>query len=357
MDNAGLSNNRMYSFDVMRIIATCIVVLGHISADYVKSYPSDSLEFISNNLLNSFSRFAVPIFFMISGALMLNEDKKISNKKIIHAALHIFILLLTWSILYSVAYHIVKPLIFKEAISISAIVHTIFYGHYHMWFLFVLIGLYLITPILRLFIRRENLPLITAYLNFSVVVCFGLSFVNQIVNTFTSHENFLSDYISYFQMGYFYDAIVYYIMGWYILNNNIKRRSYIAIYICGVLGYLATVVCTQMFYDNTQSPNNFFYANKSLNVFLYGIAVFIFLYNLLKRKNITSCEVVLKLSSFTFGVYLIHPVFLFGLKIIIHDIGPAPVDTVLIFICATLLSFFSIFVISKIPIIKKLIRG
>ena len=62
--------------------------------DYVKIYPNNSLEYISNNLLNSSCRFAVPVFLMISGALMLNEDKQISNKRILRAALNIFVLLL-----------------------------------------------------------------------------------------------------------------------------------------------------------------------------------------------------------------------------------------------------------------------
>ena len=357
MDKTNLTNNRIYAFDVMRILAICAVILLHISVDYVKSYPNDSLEFISNNMLNSFCRFAVPMFFMISGSLMLNEDKNLSNRKIVLATLNVFVLLVSWSIFYSVAYHIVKPLIFKEDISISAMISAMFYGHYHMWYLFALIGLYLMTPILRTFIKRENLPLITAYLNFSIVVCFGLPFVNKIANHFTAHENLLIDYISKYGMNCFYDSIIYYILGWYILNKKIKKRSRTTIYICGVLGYLATVICTQMLYDNTQSPNNFFYDSNSLAVFLYTIAIFTFLYNLFERKNFTQNAVVIKLSNLVFGVYLIHPVFLFALKIVFHDIGHAPLETVVIFAIATLLSFFSVFAISKIPLIKKLVRG
>ena len=165
---------------------------------------------------------------------MLNEDKKISNKKIINSALNIYVLLVIWCIFYAVALHIAKPLVFKEDISVSAIVSTLFYGHYHMWYLFVLIGLYLITPILRTFIKRENLPLITAYLNFSVVICFVLPFVNQMLNIFTAHENLLTDYISRYRMYYFYEDIVYYIMGWYIQNVEIKKHDRIKIYSCGV---------------------------------------------------------------------------------------------------------------------------
>ena len=261
-----------------------------------------------------------------------------------------------WSVFYAASYHIIKPLIFKEEISIFELVSAIFNGHYHMWFLFALIGLYLITPILRMFIKRDNLPLITAYLNFSVVVCFVVPFVNQIINMYTAHENILETYISNYQMNYFYDSIVYYIMGWYILNKKIEKRSRIIIYICGFLSYLGTVVCTQLFYDNTLSPINFFYNNNCLTVFLYSVAVLTFLHNLLKRKNYTASDTVLKLSSYVFGVYLIHPVFLFLLKPIFRNISPAPLGTVIIFLSTTFLSFFSVFIISKIPLIRKVVR-
>jgi surface polysaccharide O-acyltransferase-like enzyme len=146
-------------------------------------------------------------------------------------------------------------------------------------------------------------------------------------------------------------------MGWYIINAEIRKSSRIKIYICGFSGYLATVVCTQLFYDNTESRNNFFYNNGSLTAFLYSTAVFIFLLNLLKGKQFAASAAVLKLSGLTFGVYLIHPVFLYGLKIIFSGIGPAPLDTLVIFISAAILSFLSVFVISKIPMVKKAVGG
>ncbi len=134
------SNTRIYSFDIMRIVAICAVVMLHISADFVKGFQNDTFDFVCSNLLNSLSRFAVPVFFMISGALMLNEEKIVTTRKILHSASNIFILLVTWSALYSIAYNVIRPIVFNETISLSAIMYSIFNGHYHMWYLFVLIG-------------------------------------------------------------------------------------------------------------------------------------------------------------------------------------------------------------------------
>jgi surface polysaccharide O-acyltransferase-like enzyme len=68
----------------MRIIAICAVVMIHISAEFVNAFPNGTFDFVCGNILNSLSLFAVPIFFRISGALMLNEDKKVTTRKILY---------------------------------------------------------------------------------------------------------------------------------------------------------------------------------------------------------------------------------------------------------------------------------
>ena len=170
-------NKRIYSFDVMRIMAVCAVIMIHTSAAFVTSR-DNATAFLWGNFFNSISRFAVPMFLMMSGALMLNEDKEISTRKILKSAWNFFVLLVIWSVIYSAGYNIIKPIVFHEPISITTIIKTAFHGHYHLWYLFVLIGLYILTPILRLFIKRENAKLIRNYLLFFVIIGFCVPFVN-----------------------------------------------------------------------------------------------------------------------------------------------------------------------------------
>lgn len=66
--------------DVLRVIAIAAVIMIHVSASFVNFYNS-SLDFALGNIFDSISRLAVPIFLMISGALMLNEEKEFNCKK------------------------------------------------------------------------------------------------------------------------------------------------------------------------------------------------------------------------------------------------------------------------------------
>lgn len=354
--NTNKTDQRIHSFDFMRILAVCGVIMIHISADFVKDSPVGSMNFLYGNLFNSLSRFAVPIFLMISGSLMLNQDKDLSTNKILKSALNIFSLLVAWSLIYSIGYNIVKPIVFKDPISLSDFFDTLFNGHYHLWYLFALVGLYALSPILRFFIKRENATLIRNYLIFMVIVCFVVSFTNEIVNIYTSTENIVSDYVSNFELNYIFEYLIYFILGWYLNNIELSKKARIAIYIGGIIGLVSTFVCAQIFFV-PGADDTYFYSNDSLNVFLYSVAVFVFIHSFFKNRNLTASRFVQQLSKLTFGVYLIHCIFLFGFKLLFKNIAFAPLAMCAIFVTTVLASFATVKIMSKIPVIKKLIRG
>lgn len=347
------TNKRIYSFDFMRIIAACAVVMIHTSVDFV--LPTQS-TLVWGNLFHSLSRFAVPMFLMISGALMLDEDKEISVRKILKSSLNMFILLMLWSLFYAVGDNIIRPIVTNEPISLVTFFDTVFNGHYHLWYLFVLIGLYLITPILRLFIKRENSELIGKYLIFAVVICFVGSFVNQMVNIYTKQTDIVLNYISNFRLDCIFEYLLYYILGWYFVNVEISKKTRSFVYIGGLVGIIATIICGWFFFvEDAQA--NYFYTNNSLNVFLCSVGLFVFIHYLVKTKNIKANKFVLKLSNLTFGAYLIHGIFLFGVKLIGKKLTCVPLAICVIFAVTVVLSFVAAYIISKIPILKKLIRG
>lgn len=78
------SKSRIYSFDVMRIVAVLSVVLIHAADGFLNPAYNDTAGFMAANFFDSIARLAVPIFLMISGALMLDEDKDITLKKMLH---------------------------------------------------------------------------------------------------------------------------------------------------------------------------------------------------------------------------------------------------------------------------------
>ncbi len=346
---------RLFSLDFLRIIAICAVIMIHISADFITDYDKSTTDFVLGNIFNSISRFAVPVFFMISGALMLDETKDVSNKKIIKSVFTFLLLTFSWSLIYTILYNIIKPIIFSEAIVITDILDTFFNGHYHMWYLYALIGLYAITPLLRCFIKKENSALIRNYLIFSIAICFLTSFINAICNMFLSSEDVVSNFFDNFNFKCFHEYVIYYVLGWYVVNVGFQKTSRIALYISALPSLIATFVLFQNSYP--QDGANYFHENNSLNMFFYSLAVFVFIYYTFKEKNIVLKPFWIKISNLTFGVYLIHCIYLFFFKMLFGGLSSSLLKIIIIFVGSVLLSFVTVFIMSKIPLLKKLVRG
>ena len=123
----------------------------HVSAAYVFK-GVESRDFWVGNLFDSASRAGVPLFVMISGALMLDENYVFAKEKWFRHILKLLCFFLFWSVAYAVLY----PFIKHEEINLLNAVRSILKGHYHLWFIPMIIGLYLMIPLLRLWVNRQK---------------------------------------------------------------------------------------------------------------------------------------------------------------------------------------------------------
>ncbi len=109
------------------------------------------------------------------------------------------------------------------------------------------------------------------------------------------------------------------------------------------------------------SSNTFKYEtlliNLNLPVFIYSVALFLFVFNLFKDKQVHQkiIGIVSKLSSLTFGVYLIHEFILILLQNYFFDIKG--INMPLTWIITAIVSFLISFIISKTPYIKAIIKA
>jgi surface polysaccharide O-acyltransferase-like enzyme len=149
---------RVYYFDYIRMWATCGVVILHASALLLPQYTNPSVDFISKftvaNLGDAVGRFGVGCFFMVSGALLLSPQRGFRVGKGLR---RIGIPLVTWSLIYLGfhAYLVRKHLPLLGGTVPKAHPVAIVRGlvtspfAYHLWFLYALIGIYLVLPLLR----------------------------------------------------------------------------------------------------------------------------------------------------------------------------------------------------------------
>ena len=99
-----MSKKRILSYDVIRIVAIFAVVMVHVVSIYLRRAPVDSVEFITANVWGSLARIGVPMFVMLSGALLLNEERSYSYKTMGKQIGNMLFLLVFWSLFYAIVH-------------------------------------------------------------------------------------------------------------------------------------------------------------------------------------------------------------------------------------------------------------
>lgn len=159
-----MSKSREANFDLLRIISASAVVLLHISGSFLQC--SDAVPrncTLPLMLINHIVRFAVPCFFMLSGAFVLDDERNVDYKyfykksfKNIGVTSIVFCVLY---VLYGIARLMAGVFIFRRhrighvLPGLLTILKSLIKGEpfYHLWYLFVLVGLYIAAPfIIRL---------------------------------------------------------------------------------------------------------------------------------------------------------------------------------------------------------------
>ncbi|MFM7016471.1 MAG: acyltransferase [Bacteroidota bacterium] len=328
--------------DVVRFIATLAVITIHVVAPYLYLYghiPNSSWSFY--NAVDSLTRFAVPLFVMLSGALLLNKTMAIAEF-LRKRFTRILIPFLFWSVIYS-AYHFILHFhefntgfvyYFIDALSQGA--------SYHLWYIYMLIGLYLTIPVLSRLITNSDDELLKYYLLIWLV---GL-----MVSNFGFKLN------KDLNIAVFTGYLGYLIIGYYITHRSIHTNRLLLFIV-----FIGSVFFT--FYKTNLQPilhgvfNGSYYQYLSLNVVLASVTLFIIIKQHLRLSAFWMNKIKLA-NKYSFGIYLIHVLILDSLQYFgINGAWMNPllgiVSTILICYFA---SFFLIALLSRSYVIGKLIN-
>lgn len=329
---------RHFYIDLLKVIGAFSVVLLHSTAYMLYNIDGDKWsEFL---IVNSCTRLAVPIFFMCSGAVLMRDGFSLLDLK--HRLLRLIIPLLFWSCLYEL--YLVYMGIDK---SIIDIIQDICMDKvmYHFWFLYSLIGVCALLPILSLLCSAKSE--IWKYL-------LGLSIFGTGIKTFVSITGVVVP--SSFVM--LPVCIFYFCLGYYLA----KFKTTIKQYKC-LGGVITALVITVLL---TQYGSKFF--GRYVESYICMDSVFILLASILFFMFCKQfCEKLLPkfvrmfinyFSKGTFCCYLVHVVILDNLYAILyqHDYYQCSypvVASITVAIITFIISCFLGILLQKIPYLRK----
>lgn len=326
-----------------RTIAIFFIVLLHSASFYYNNSEINSYPWWIGNIFNSASRWAVPVFVMISGVLLLDENKNLTMfdfyKK---RSQKIIIPTIFWSSFYSAIWYL-QLKNSGDQIDFKRLAMNFISGHsyYHLWFLFMIAGMYIFTPFLKklVHVMKKN------ELNVFLLITFLLSLL-YVIYAYKNH------YQSNFWPLWCLPFIPYFILGYEFRENNIHIKKISLIFIIAVLIF-CIIISTWFVAVDHNSNNSYFFEPLSIFVIPLSLSTFI----LLKKTNFIFEKFFKMLSPLTLGIYIIHPFFLGVFFKLFKKISMEYPCSILIAATVTtvILSFITSYLLKKTPYLRHVV--
>jgi len=345
--------------DLIRTVAIILVILLHASIEPAPAVDIMSSEGVqlwwASNVYASLASPAVPLFIMLTGALLLqpskvNEPLKVFFKKRLS---RIGLPFLFWG----GAYFAWRVFVNGEVLTSGSILQGVLAGPYfHFWFLYLLLGLYLFTPLLRVIVAYADWKLIKYFL---LVWFVGTA----LVPLFGLYENLIGPALWFKQNVFLLSGMMgYFVLGAYMVKWRLRSSILILI----LASSLVFTISGTYFLVGTLGErfSQFFYDASSVSIVIASIALFLLLLTVPAKQveNQSRINRFLHLvSQNTLPIYLFHVMVLevlqkgyLGFKISVTTMNPI-VEIPFITVIALLVSLVVIIPLKKIPYVKRIV--
>jgi len=365
--------------DLLRIIACLFVLISHSCDPFVAQAGTSHLAFMSGTFWGSLVRPCVPLFVMMTGVLLLPikiDMATFYNKRITR----IVIPLAFWSIILPTLYFLYFYLggtttnlnIVKADHTLAAtftkfytFVFNFNYDNIPLWYLYMLIGLYLIMPIISSWLSHASQKDIKLFL-----WIWGISLFLPYIKMFAPALGYTGNYGNMGLLGicdwnpngtfyYVSGFIGYLVLAYYLIKYPLtwswKKTLYITIPLF-VIGYAITVIgfiLVQRYYPTQPANLEIVWYFTGINVFMMTFAIFV----VIQKANMKVSPLISKIATLTFGIYLCHFVFLqMSFDLIISNIDlPVYLKIPLLALVTFTIAGSIVWVLSKFKITRKVV--
>ena len=140
----GTANGRIAFLDLLKAVCLLGVILGHLCTWQIAEVSPGSAAWDVSNAYNAACRVCVPVFLMVSGYLALGQDHaaRAKPRQAVRAAGRFALTYLVWAAVYAL------PNWRGIAAAPATLPAVLAKGEFHLWYLLMLAGLYLLLPLL-----------------------------------------------------------------------------------------------------------------------------------------------------------------------------------------------------------------
>ena len=320
-------------FQWIRAIGAVSIVFLHAIGTMRNTYGANALGALrvgfEEGLSVGLSRWAVPAFFMMSGALMLDPDREMSWKKCLRHVWRLLFVLLTFGFAFCLIESVVNHGHLDLDVILEAVDSLLAQNSWdHMWYIYHLAGFYLLTPFLRLWVAQAS----RKEYGWVVLVSFLLLQGTRTISAFKPYNIYnivsMRECISWYLAGYYVHKYV-----------ELDRRWVVA----GAASLVATIALdVGLGWGWAVDPWRIVCAPYAILVML--------LFKRFLEVPTAGHRLIELLADFSFGIYLVHPVFQ-HLAVTFLDLAayPAIVVNAALVLVPTALSMLLVWLLRFVP--------
>ena len=325
------TKKREIIYDFIRVLS-CVFVIGIHSTNHL--------------MLESISRIGLPMFTFLSGILLLNGKEEKTSEFYIKRLTKIIIPLYLYSLIYLFIYKYDYNLNLFDPINFINELIKITNGpiHYHLWYVYMIIGIYLCTPYLKKMCKSltdndcRNLLILIFIIS---IVKYTLPSLN--INIGISNITFI-DWTLIFLLGY-------------LTTKECINKHYIIIYFSGIISFCFNL-CAKVYFPQLTNLNDL-----SITMMLQVMAVYLLLFRNKKKicKDKTLNKIIIHVSKYTWEMYLIHIIILDQLKYYILNLNiDFNIANIILIFCVAITSYLCTLIIHNLitnPLQKLIIKN
>lgn len=343
--------SRIAWLDVARICAIMSVVLCHatestytLNLEQVPTWNFLTRWFVFS--LFTIGRLGVPIFFFLSGYLLL--DRVYDNEKCLsfwkNKLLPLLISAEIWIVLINLFLkyfrnvqlnmkHLLLQMLFLEKVNMG-----------HMWYLPVIVGMYIFLPFFSYAIRNFKLKTFMMPFTVAVVYLFGVPLLKLLLKAW-GYDVAVNVELN---LNYFGAAYGVYMFIGFLFKKKVFDKVKTAHLYLGLVLFFVMAVMSQIYLYSKQVRYNIWYDSPFLLV--ASVCLFALFY---KNRIISVTSWIKRIAICSFGIYLVHrPVQFVLIKYI--NVGN-PWKLFVLWIISFIISWLIVEVINKIPKLGRLL--
>lgn len=357
-----MKENRQLDLELMRILAAFFVIFNHTRGSGFRlfsEYAPHSLQFWVYLLPTVFCKFAVPLFLMISGALLLGREQVSYRNLWTRRIPRMICILLVWSGVY----YLVDVLRGWEEPSVQTFARVLYEDAWAVpfWYLYAYTAFLISLPLLQRFAQglrnREFVYLIAVFLVFSCLLPTAQFFLWRSEHSLNSN----------LRVSWACSSILFYPCLGYFLRHRVRDfwngKRLAVLWMCNLctiaLSCYITYLCTVETGDSFSQPGHELYAVVN------GTTIFVTCQYFTGRREFHPAvqKGIRRLGECTFGVYLLHALFVTNIpffaeridvlyqKFHVNHMVSTFVYCGFVFLLCSLITR----ILKQIPILKKLI--